>query len=236
MSPNTYLTAAFKSVTKNQAYMFMKKEFVIEDYGPGTTRDTQVYGPHNIGEVFSSLKGTVFAEQGIDSAFASDENGVAYIFSGNTCAKWYYAADNSSHDAILEGPKPIAAMFPFFRRTMFETGVDAAFESSHPYEAYLFKGKNYAKISYSPDGGHLVGIASINEFWPCLRGTTYEDGFDAAFTLHTKNEAYLFKGDSYARIEFTPGTTKDVLRWSGKIKGSWPNLDSILPRNNNLTN
>ncbi|KAL2921173.1 Albumin-2 [Bienertia sinuspersici] len=234
MSSTIYLTAAFKSVNQNHAYIFMKNEYVLEDYEPDTRNDTILYGPYHISDVFSSLEDKIFAtNKGINCAFASHDVEVAYIFSGNMCAKWFYAPD-SSNDKILEGPKPIVEMLPFFRGTLFENGVDAAFESSRPYEAYLFKGKYYARINYSANNGHLINLALIGQFWPCLRGTTYENGFDAAFALHATNEAYLFKGEYYARMKFTPGATKDVLRWSGKIKESWPNLGSILPRNNNV--
>ncbi|KAL2921175.1 Albumin-2 [Bienertia sinuspersici] len=221
----------------------MKNEVVIEDYAPDTaTNDTIVYGPCHIGEAFSSLKDTIFEEQGIDCAFASSEEGVAYIFSGNKCAKWFYAPDDSSDDEIRDGPMPIAEMFPFLKRTMFEKGVDAALESSGPYEAYLFKGKYYARINYNPENKdhRRTNISTIHDYWPCLRNTTYENGFDGAFGYQiyrgcnqSRVEAYLFKKDSYARIVFTPGsTTNEQLKWSKRIKQGWPNLGRILPRTN----
>ncbi|KMT16251.1 hypothetical protein BVRB_3g054050 [Beta vulgaris subsp. vulgaris] len=230
MSTDIYVTAAFKSIHPNQAYIFMKNEYVLDDYAPDSKDDKILYGPARLGDVFSSLKDTVFANQGIDCAFASQDQGDAYIFSGNICAKWFYAPD-SPNDKIITGPKPIADMFPFLRGTVFENGVDAAFESSRPFEAYLFKGDQYARINYSANG-HLITITSIRQNWPCLRGTMFENGFDAAFALHVPNEAYLFKGDSYGRLKFTPGATNDELRWSGKIKDSWRGLASILPRKN----
>ncbi|KAL2921165.1 Albumin-2 [Bienertia sinuspersici] len=209
MSSNgIYVTAAFKSVETNQAYIFMKNEVVIEDYAPDTkTNDSIVYGPCPISESgFSSLKNTIFAERGIDCAFASNEEGVAYIFSGNMCAKWYYAPDDSTDDEIRDGPMPIADMFPFLKRTMFETGINAALESSGRYEAYLFKGKYFARINYDPENKdhRRTNIYPIQDYWPCLRNTTYEI------------EAYLFKKDSYARIVFTPGQTANQQLKSSK--------------------
>ncbi|CAO2827296.1 unnamed protein product [Amaranthus hypochondriacus] len=231
MSSGIYVTAAFKSIHPNKAYIFMKNEYVFDDYGPATSDDKILYGPDYIGDVFSSLKCTVFASQGIDCAFASHDAGHAYIFSGDICAKWRYALD-SPNDRIVLGPKPIADMFHFLRGTVFECGVDAAFESYIPFEAYLFKGDQYACINYSTHNGHLITIAPIRQNWPCLRGTMFENGFDAAFHLHVPNDAYLFKGDSYGRISYTPGAPYDELRWSGKIKDSWTGIARILPRKN----
>ncbi|XP_021726596.1 albumin-2-like [Chenopodium quinoa] len=227
----TYVTAAFKSNKQDEAYIFMKNEYMLIDYAPGEKDDKILNGPARIGDVFSSLKDTVFADKGIDCAFASEDEGVSYIFSGNICAKWLCAPD-FPNQKILEGLKPIGEMFPYLRGTVFEHGVDAAFDSSVPFEAYLFKDSQYARINYS-NIGHLMTITSIRQNWHCLRDTMFENGFDAAFALHIPNQAYLFKGDSYGRIKFTPGSaTDEELMWSGRIEDSWKGLGSILPRKN----
>lgn len=230
MTADIYVTAAFKSTHENQAYIFMKNEYILEDYAPGRFDDRILRGPERIRNVFSSLKDTVFGDKGIDCAFASQDEGDAYIFSGNICAKWFYAPD-SPNDKFLQGPKLIVEMFPFLSETVFENGVDAAFESSRPFEAYIFKGGEYACINYS-DNSHLIGIGPIRQNWPCLRSTIFEQGFDGAFASHIPNQAYLFKGDSYGLIQFTPGNTNDDLLWSGLIKDNWKSLGSILPRKN----
>ncbi|CAO2821539.1 unnamed protein product [Amaranthus hypochondriacus] len=228
MSGGIYVTAAFKSVRNNQAYIFMKNECVLDDYAPGSKDDRILYGPDYVGNMFPSLKGSVFADKGIDCAFASQDEGIAFIFSGNQCAKWFYAP-NSGNDRFLLGPSPIAEILPFLRGTIFANGVDAAFESTRPFEAYLFKGNQYARINYSTGNGRVI---TIGQNWACFKGTIFENGFDAAFALHIPNEAYIFKGESYARIKFTPGDTKDKIMWTGNIKSAWRGLGSILPRPN----
>ena len=86
MSSPIYVTAAFRSWHKNQPYIFMKKEYIIEEVNPGTYNDTILYEPAKVNE-YSSLKDTIFGDKGIDCAFPSVEEGVAFIFSGNLFAK-----------------------------------------------------------------------------------------------------------------------------------------------------
>ncbi|KNA04611.1 hypothetical protein SOVF_198080 [Spinacia oleracea] len=231
MSNNSYVTAAFKSTHKNQVYLFMYPEYVLDDYAPGTATDTILYGPAYMRDVFSSLKDTVFS-RGIDSAFESQDPGDAYIFIGVHCAKWFYAPD-STNDKILKGPMYVSDMFPFLKGTEFENGVFAAFNSTIPYEAYLFSwGNQYARINYS-DNGHLITLGTITQGFPCLKGTIFEKGIDACFASHIPNQVYLFKHDSYALIQYTPGTTSNqTLINSGKIIDKWPQFGSLLPRDN----
>ncbi|KNA03938.1 hypothetical protein SOVF_204420 [Spinacia oleracea] len=221
------ITAAFKSVRENEVYIFMRNEYVLSDYAPGKKHDKILYGPARTCDVFSSLKFTIF-EEGIDSAFSSHDLGIAYIFLGNGCAKWYYGV-YSPHNKILDGPMPIVEMFPFLTGTVFANGIDAAFESSRPFEAYLFKDDQYARINYSANG-QLISSGTIRQGWPCFRGTIFEHGIDASFASHVSHQAYVFKGDSYARIRFSPGMRIDVMIRSGKIKDYWMGLHKILPR------
>nr|XP_010918334.1 uncharacterized protein LOC105042730 [Elaeis guineensis]XP_029119721.1 uncharacterized protein LOC105042730 [Elaeis guineensis] len=233
----SYIDAAFSSYRSNEAYLFMKNEYVLVDYAPGTTDDRVLNGPLRIGDGYPSLAGTAFAEHGIDCAFASNYADEAYIFSGNLCAKINYAP-GTTDDKIKEGPKTIAVMFPFLKKTVFESGIDAAFEATKTasffksYEAYLFKGNQYALINYGSDS-HLIAIRFITQGFASLKNTIFESGIDAAFASHRTDEAYLFKGDSYALINFAPGTTKDyIIGGVKKILPNWPSLRSILPRNN----
>uniref|UniRef100_A0A803LPQ6 CCHC-type domain-containing protein n=1 Tax=Chenopodium quinoa TaxID=63459 RepID=A0A803LPQ6_CHEQI len=113
--------------------------------------------------------------------------------------------------------------------------IDAAFRSSLSNEAYL---------DYAPGTANdrvINGPLFIPYGFPSLKGTAFADwrntifesGFDAAFASHRNNEAYLFKGDSYALINFAPGSADDYLIGGvKKILPNWPSLQSILPRNN----
>ncbi|XP_027364780.1 uncharacterized protein LOC113871888 [Abrus precatorius] len=224
-----YINAAFRSSRTNEAYIFMRNEYVLLNYAPGTTDDKIVNGPLLICDGYPSLTATAFGEYGIDCAFNTDGN-QAFIFSSNLCALIDYAP-GTTDDKILSGPMAIAAMFPFFKHTVFENGIDAAFRSSRSYEAYLFKGDQYALINY--DTKNLIAIRKITEGFYSLRGTIFASGIQAAFASHRTDEAYIFKGTQYALINFAPGTTDDYI--IGGVKPMlpyWPSLRSILPRNN----
>ncbi|KAD5802278.1 hypothetical protein E3N88_13638 [Mikania micrantha] len=227
------INAAFRSSRNNEVYVFMKNEYALINYAPGSTADRVVNGPHLICDSFPSLSGTAFGEHGIDCAFTTHYGNICFIFSGNLCAKIDYAP-GTKNDKILKGPMSIFKMFFFLKGTVFETGVDAAFESSTKDEAYLFKGNQYALINYSDNKPKLFHIKHIGEGYPSLKGTIFDKGIDAAFASHRWNEAYIFKGDTYALINFAPASTNDyIVNGPKKIFPNWPSLKSILPRSNN---
>ncbi|XP_027364777.1 uncharacterized protein LOC113871883 [Abrus precatorius] len=224
-----YINAAFRSSRKNEAYIFMRNEYALLNYAPGTTDDKIVNGPLLICDGYPSLTATAFGEYGIDCAFNTDGN-QAVIFSSNLCALIDYAP-GTTDDKKLSGPMTIAAMFPFFKDTVFENGIDAAFRSSRSYEAYLFKGDQYALINYNTK--NLIAIRKITEGFYSLRGTIFASGIQAAFASHRTDEAYIFKGTQYALINFAPGTTNDyIIGGVQPMLPNWPSLRSILPRNN----
>ena len=57
----------------------------------------------------------------------------------------------------------------------------------------------------------------------------------AAFASHnSQEEAYMFKGNSYVLLHFTPGQTKAYIIGGPKeiVPKNWPSLVNILPRDN----
>ncbi|MBC9719797.1 albumin-2-like [Cicer arietinum] len=225
-----YINAAFRSSRNNEAYLFINDKYVLLDYAPGTTNDKVLYGPSFVRDGYKSLANTIFGTYGIDCAFDTDNN-EAFIFYEKFCALIDYAP-HSNKDKIILGPKKIVDMFPFFEGTMFENGIDAAFRSTKGKEVYLFKGDKYARIDYETNR-LIQNIKDITDGFPCLRGTIFENGIEAAFASHKTNEAYLFKGEYYARIHFTPGSTNDTIM--GGVKNTldyWPSLQGIIPMKN----
>ncbi|OWM76580.1 hypothetical protein CDL15_Pgr005544 [Punica granatum] len=231
----SYIDAAFLSSSANEAYLFMRNEYVLMNYAPGS--DKIVSGPSLICDGFPSLVDTTFGEYGIDCGFRAlheflglhpgDQRLVAYIFSGNLCAMVNHAPD-AKDDKITSGPLTICTMFPFFKGSEFESGIDAAFEVNKTHEAYLFKSSQYARINYVSH--KLIAKGPIIKGFPCLRGTIFESGIQATFTSHSKDEAYLFKGKSFAVINFAQGAiTNDGVK---EIVSNWPSLAPILPRKN----
>jgi len=75
-------------------------------------------------------------------------------------------------------------------------------------EVYLFGGDKYARIDYGTNS-LVQSIRNINQGFTCFRGTIFEYGIDSAFASHKRNEAYFFKGEYYARVAFTPGSSND---------------------------
>uniref|UniRef100_A0A0E0DBG4 Uncharacterized protein n=1 Tax=Oryza meridionalis TaxID=40149 RepID=A0A0E0DBG4_9ORYZ len=133
---DNYIDSAYRSTRKNEAYIFIREENVVMNYGPATRDDKIISGLRYIGNTLQSLVGTAFAEHGIDAAFACHDNhgflcarSEAMIFSANLCARINFAP-RTTRDRIIQGPKTISQMFPFFKGTSFEKGIDAAFEST----------------------------------------------------------------------------------------------------------
>ncbi|XVF06649.1 hypothetical protein REPUB_Repub06bG0068300 [Reevesia pubescens] len=232
---NKYINAAFRARATNEAYLFMRNEYVLVNYAPGSTNDRVINGPLLICDGYPSLIGTAFGEHGIDCAFDTHNNTEAFIFSGNLCAHIDYAP-GTTNDRILKGPITIAAMFPFFKDTVFESGVDAAFRATATLEAYIFKGDRYALINYGNNRNppRLIANRRINEGFFSFRNTIFETGIDAAFASHRRDEAYIFKGQQYALINFAPGTTNDRIIGGIKpiIPNNWPSLVPVVPRPN----
>ncbi|PWA99293.1 albumin-2 [Artemisia annua] len=232
LTNESYIDSAFRSTRTNEVYLFFQNEYLVLNYAPGTTNARVVNGPLYIHNGFHPLFGTEFAEYGIDAAFGChgghDES---FIFSIDFCAKINYAP-GTTNAKILEGPKLIDEMFPFFKGTKFESMVDAAFESSVPNQVYIFKGGEYALVDYIQR--KLIHIRPIVDGFNCLQNTIFASDIGAAFASHNSQEAYLFKGNSYVILHFTPGQTKDYIISGPEeiVPKNWPSLVNILPRYN----
>ncbi|XBI76407.1 hypothetical protein VPH35_069650 [Triticum aestivum] len=200
----SYIDSAFRSTYWNEVYIFIKEKYVLVNYAPGSTNDRMLDGPHYIGDSFPFLAGTAFAEYGIDASFGSYSSAEAIIFSGNLCARINFAPKTTG-GYVVEGITTIRQMFPFFRGTVFEKGIDAAFEST---------------------------VTAVG--FQCLHDSEFEGDISAAFASHVRKEAYLFKGNRYILLHFTPGENKDYIVDGPKdiVPGNWPSLDGVLPCRN----
>nr|XP_007145890.1 hypothetical protein PHAVU_007G276700g [Phaseolus vulgaris]ESW17884.1 hypothetical protein PHAVU_007G276700g [Phaseolus vulgaris] len=207
-----YINAAFRSSREYEVYFFMKDKYVRLYYTPGKSDDKILTNLRLISSGFPSLTASFFAEPGIDCSFDTEES-KAYVFSTKYCVYIDYAP-GTTNDKIL---------------SVFENGIDSAFRSTKGKEVYLFKGNKYTRIDY--DSKQLIGsIRNIADGFTILRGTIFESGIDACFCSHKESEAYLFKGEKYVRIKFTPGTSGD--RIVGEVRpilDGWTCLRGILP-------
>lgn len=231
-----YIECAFNFSDKENAYLFIADRYLEIYYAPGTTDDKILGGPESIGNGFPYLKDTIFAS-GIDAAFTASTKNEAYIFRSNI-----YALINFDEGKIIHGPKLITDSFCSLKNTIFAKGIDAAFTSCKENEAYLFRGNQYALINFKPGTTEdyiIQGPKNITESFHSLKDTIFENGLDAAFsssktteeeTYALINEAYIFKGDTYALINFAPGTTDDyIIQGPKKITESFYSLKDTLP-------
>jgi hypothetical protein len=195
---------------------------MVVNYAPGEKKGKIIHSPIHISDGFPFLERTPF-ENVIDCAFETDGN-QAFIFSGNQCAKIDYAPD-SKNAKLLDGPAPIATLFPCLRGLVLANGVDAAIRGPGNH-VFLFKGDQYARIDYHSKT--LVTNYSIRDGFKSLVGTVFESGIDAAFASHVKDQAYIFKGEYYARIDISFEGDCIV---NGRVKifyDNWSGLHSII--------
>lgn len=223
-----YIESAFNfNDGEEEVYLFLADQCLLINYAPGTTDDYIIKGPQTIGDLLPYLKDTIFAS-GIDAAFTSSTKNEAYIFRSNI-----YALINFDEGNIIQGPKLITDSFYSLKNTIFAKGIDAAFTSSRKNEAYIFRGNQYALINFAPgttDDYIIQGPKNITDSFSSLEGTIFENGLDAAFSSSRKNEAYIFKGDTYALIDYAPTTADDyIIQGPKKITESYYSLKGILP-------
>ncbi|WP_436764328.1 hemopexin repeat-containing protein [Streptosporangium sp. V21-05] len=118
----------------------------------------------------------------IDAAVIGHDSGQAFLFRGDT-----YARYDVSGDAISSGPTPITDGWSKLAGTDFAGGIDAAARVQEvsllrPTRsfAYLFKGDKYAK--YALDRGNEMPTAptSIGDAWPGFRDIGFDRDIDCA--------------------------------------------------------
>ncbi|KAM7489060.1 hypothetical protein LguiB_026544 [Lonicera macranthoides] len=216
------------SINQVEAFIFTIDQCLQINYAPRTTKDFIIKGPMSIGDFFPSLKNSIFAT-GIDAAFTSSVENEVYIFRSNM-----YILLNFVSGDIIGGPKKITNGFPSLKKTIFKNAIDAAFASSRDDEAYIFKGDQYALINFASgttDDYLLHPEKKISLGFPSLEHTVFKDGLDAAFTAKAKNEAYIFKGNYYALINYAPGTTDDhIIHTVSPVSDGFHSLKGIIPR------
>lgn len=153
--------------SNDEAFIFSGKLCAKIHYGTGGTNDWIIEGPMTIAKMFPFFRNSREGfHEGVDAAFESTVKNEAYIFKGK-----YYALINYATRSLI-ATRPITEGFRCLANTMFESGIDAAFASHRSNEAYLFKGKYYALIYFTPatTGDYIIGgPKEILPDWPSLR-------------------------------------------------------------------
>ncbi|MFD7449313.1 glycosyl hydrolase family 18 protein [Kitasatospora sp. NPDC059827] len=136
-----------------------------------------------------------------------------YLLQGPFVARIKDAADN----AVLAGGKEdtVSHLWPVLAGTPFANGFDAAFTlPEDPDEVMLFRGDQYMRMRLDSDGNAKVTkvATTIADGWHSLAGSDgtkpFTQGVDSALSV-TKNQVFLFKGDTYVSLEVNIGSSTD---------------------------
>lgn len=157
----------------------------------------------------------------IYAAFRSSVANQCYVFVEDKYMVVNYAPGGKKNQ-IINGPNDITDGFPMFVNTVFQWKIDSSFDTGDNL-AYLFAGDRCLKIDYSPESPEnarlLEGPIPIIKMFPCLEGTVFENGIDAAMRYVADHCAYLFKGDDCCVINFQ---SKTLHRSTHKISNDFP--------------
>ncbi|MGD7201687.1 hypothetical protein, partial [Ralstonia pseudosolanacearum] len=189
-----YVEGAFNSNDgSEEAILFSADQCLKFNYA--APNDFIIKGPLSISDFFPSLKITDFAT-GIDSAFTSSNKNEVYMFKDDSCLILDFV-----NDKIIEPLKPITDFFKKLENTPFEYKINAAFATHKPNEAYIFSGNQCALFNFKEDE-FVIHPKKITSCFPKLVGSDFGGGLDAAFMSTKGNEAYIFKGNDYAIINY----------------------------------
>ncbi|KAE8330697.1 Hemopexin [Aspergillus sergii] len=171
----------------------------------------------------------------VDAAFYQEDIQEAYVFSGRRYArvKW---TPYTGEEKITWGPAKIADYWPGITKAGFGT-VEAVLPiQGVKTEFYFFFGGRVARIKFSPGGNDTVveGPLKITDKWKSLSDAGF-DTIDAAMSVPGgQNEAYLFRGTKYVRIDvandkITYGPAKLVDEWPGLTQVGFDSVDAAIP-------
>ncbi|KAL2920673.1 Albumin-2, partial [Bienertia sinuspersici] len=173
---------------------------------------TQSVHPSNITTTTTNIidwyaRDVVNLDMYMTATFRSSHLNEAYYILQNWCTLLYYDP-GGSNDYIVDGPSLISNMFKSLEYTPFgEHGIDSSIQSQAD-EAFIFSANLVALINYAPDTKNdkiIKGPMVVAEMFPFLKGTIFENGIDSACeSKSTENEAYLFKDNLCAHINFGP--------------------------------
>ncbi|KAK7369468.1 hypothetical protein VNO80_11507 [Phaseolus coccineus] len=139
----------------------------------------------------------------IDSSFRSSTTNEVYFFLLDKFVRVYYTPgqERQTDDKFLTDLSWIGYSFPSFRYNLFGAyGIDCAFDTEGN-EAYIFYSEMCAYIDYANDK-ILSGLITIEEMFPVLKDTVFEDGIDSAFRSSRGKEVYLFERNKYCCMDY----------------------------------
>lgn len=162
-------------------------------------------------DAFPALENTSFGRGKIDACLKVDSG--YWFFSGSKCAKTTNAAGSLS-----EKEQPIGDAWPALAKAGFDSGIDAAVETSTG--RWFFKGSQCVKTDSSGDK-ILTGPEEYiaKDAWRGLDIDGWRDGIDAAFS--TPGGFWFFKGTEAIKTD-DGGST--IVTPPAPYSKAWPAL------------
>ena len=171
----------------------------------------------------------------VDAAFYQNDLGEAYFFSmENYCrVRW---EPYSSTETRTWGPAPIKDHWKSLEKAGFHS-VDAILPvQGVADELYFFRGLEVVRIKFVPkSGGDTISEGPIKTLdkWKSLAGTTTERVGAAIAVPGVPNQAYLFSGTNYVKIDVIKdkiiyGPQEISKEWPGLAKAGFDSVDAAL--------
>ncbi|KAK2435184.1 hypothetical protein QL285_020260 [Trifolium repens] len=145
----------------DDTFFFNGNQCAKVDFAPDTGDSRLLMGPIAITAMFPSLDDKTPFSKVLNAAVRSNNGKIVFLFSGAQVGSFDYESRR------LEQTRNISDAFPQFVGTVFELGLDAAFNTHDRNEVYIFKGEYYAH--YNLITGEFIGfIRKIRTDWPAL--------------------------------------------------------------------
>ncbi|KEH26121.1 putative Hemopexin-like domain-containing protein [Medicago truncatula] len=147
----------------NVAFFFSGDQCAKTSYTPNSLAKARLLqGPMPIKTMFPALKGTTF-ESGIDAILRSHKENHVHLFKGDRRCHFNFKSNT------VTGNSSISKYFPPLLGTVFEKGIDAAFNTHFENEVFIFKDQYYLHYNIKDDKFLNGYIKLISDDWPALR-------------------------------------------------------------------
>jgi len=150
----------------NVAFFFSRDQCVKTNYSPDSpsAKPRLLQAPTPIRVMFPCLEGTIF-ENGIDAILRAPNPICVYLFKGDQAGTLVF---NSNTIVDIARICDYNTFIPFIG-TVFEGGIDAAFNSHVGDEVFIFKGPYYAHYDVKKNQFLNGIIKRISDDWPALQ-------------------------------------------------------------------
>jgi len=193
----------------DRAWFFKDNQCVCVMMG----QDKVVSGPGYIEDLWNAHAQTIYAD-GIDAALTRLMDDAAFFFKGRHTARVYMGADKLDYKGV------IGDVWPAFKDTPMEDGIDAAFARHYNDLAWFFKGDKCLS-TYMGSGKISSPLDKIEQYWPNLQGTVFATKIDAALLRGEDDAVWLFSGELCVKLNMGSGK---IMKGPARISEEWDSL------------